>query len=40
VMSAVGFAGGKTLARHTGIAEDIGGAFLIVLAVIMLFSLR
>jgi putative Mn2+ efflux pump MntP len=40
VMSAVGFAGGKTLARHTGIAEDIGGACLIVLAVIMLFSLR
>jgi putative Mn2+ efflux pump MntP len=40
VMSAVGFAGGKTLARHAGIAEDIGGAFLIVIAVVMLFSLK
>jgi len=39
-MSATGFAGGKVLARHTGIAEDIGGAFLIVIAVLMLISMR
>ena len=40
VMSAAGFAGGKMLARYTGIAEDIGGALLIGLALMMLFSLR
>ena len=40
VMSAVGFAGGRTLARYSGIAEDVGGVFLIVLAAVMLFSLK
>jgi putative Mn2+ efflux pump MntP len=39
-MSATGFAGGKVLSRHTSIAEDIGGAFLIVLAVVMMLSMR
>jgi len=39
-MSAIGFAGGKMLARHAALAEDIGGGFLIVLAVVMAFSLR
>jgi putative Mn2+ efflux pump MntP len=37
-MSLVGFAGGKVLARRTGLAEDIGGGFLIVLAVAMFVS--
>jgi putative Mn2+ efflux pump MntP len=39
-MSAIGFAGGRMLARHTGLAEDIGGGFLIVLAVMMFVSMR
>lgn len=37
-MSLVGFAGGKVLARRTGLAEDIGGGFLIVLAIAMFVS--
>ncbi|HVP57444.1 MAG TPA: manganese efflux pump [bacterium] len=40
LMSAVGFAGGRTLAKYTGVAEDIGGAVLIVIAAVMLLSLR
>ena len=39
-MSAVGFAGGRVLARYTGVAEDIGGGFLILLAILMFLSLR
>jgi len=34
-MSTVGLACGKIFARCTGLAEDIAGAFLIVLAVVM-----
>jgi putative Mn2+ efflux pump MntP len=40
VMSTVGFTGGKMLAKHTGIAEDIGGVFLIVIAILMFLSMR
>jgi putative Mn2+ efflux pump MntP len=39
-MSLLGFAGGRALARRTRFAEDIGGGFLIVLAVAMLLSSR
>jgi putative Mn2+ efflux pump MntP len=39
-MSAAGFAGGRMLARHTGLAEDIGGGFLILLAVVMFLTQR
>jgi putative Mn2+ efflux pump MntP len=39
-MSATGFAGGKMLARRAALAEDLGGGFLIALAVAMALSLR
>lgn len=37
-MSAAGLAGGCMLAKYTGLAEDIGGGFLILLAVILFFT--
>jgi putative Mn2+ efflux pump MntP len=39
-MSAVGFAGGRMLAEHTGLAEDLGGGFLVALAVVMFLTQR
>jgi putative Mn2+ efflux pump MntP len=37
-MSALGLAGGCALTRYTGLAEDIGGGFLIVLAAILFLT--
>lgn len=37
-MSAAGLTGGRMLAKYTGLAEDVGGGFLILLAVILFFT--
>lgn len=37
-MSVAGLLGGRILTKYTGLAEDIGGGFLIVLAVVMFLT--